>query len=64
VANGPAEVRVANRSQELLRAHPEIVFSLVLGLGYLIGKLALGGFKLGAVTSSAPCVSSLRARSG
>ena len=35
--------------QELLRGHPEIAFFLVLGLGYLLGKLALGTFKLGAV---------------
>jgi putative transport protein len=38
--------------QELLRAHPEIAFFLVLGLGYLLGKIALGSFKLGAVTGT------------
>jgi putative transport protein len=38
--------------QETLRAHPEIAFFLVLGLGYLLGKLALGSFKLGAVTGT------------
>ena len=38
--------------QEILRAHPEIAFFMVLGLGYLLGKLALGGFKLGAVTGT------------
>jgi putative transport protein len=38
--------------QETLRAHPEIAFFLVLGLGYLLGKLSLGGFKLGAVTGT------------
>ena len=38
--------------QELLRAHPEIAFFLVLGLGYLLGKLAIGSFKLGAVTGT------------
>lgn len=39
-------------AQELLRAHPEIAFFLILGLGYLLGKLTLGGFKLGAVTGT------------
>jgi putative transport protein len=38
--------------QDTLRAHPEIAFFLVLGLGYLLGKLSLGGFKLGAVTGT------------
>jgi putative transport protein len=38
--------------QALLRAHPEIAFFLVLGLGYLLGKLAIGSFKLGAVTGT------------
>jgi putative transport protein len=38
--------------QELLRAHPEIAFFFVLGLGYLLGKLSLGSFKLGAVTGT------------
>ena len=38
--------------QELLRAHPEIAFFLVLGLGHLIGKIAIGSFKLGAVTGT------------
>ena len=33
---------------EALRAHPEIAFFIVLGLGYLFGKISLGGFKLGA----------------
>jgi putative transport protein len=37
---------------DVLRAHPEIAFFLVLGLGYLLGKLALGSFKLGAVTGT------------
>jgi putative transport protein len=35
-----------------LHSHPEIAFFLVLGLGYLLGKLSLGGFKLGAVTGT------------
>src|SRR5512139_1940747 len=38
--------------QEILQAHPEIAFFLVLGLGYLFGKISLGGFKLGAVTGT------------
>ncbi len=38
--------------QGILRAHPEIAFFLVLGLGYLFGKLSLGSFKLGAVTGT------------
>jgi putative transport protein len=36
----------------LLQAHPEIAFFLVLGLGYLIGKVSIGSFKLGAVTGT------------
>ena len=35
-----------------LRAHPEVTFFLVLGIGYVIGKLKLGGFTLGAVTGT------------
>lgn len=38
--------------QGILQAHPEIAFFLVLGLGYLFGKLSLGSFKLGAVTGT------------
>ena len=38
--------------QSILQAHPEIAFFLVLGLGYLFGKLSLGSFKLGAVTGT------------
>ncbi|HEX5650935.1 MAG TPA: aspartate-alanine antiporter [Steroidobacteraceae bacterium] len=38
--------------QGILQAHPEIAFFLVLGLGYLLGKIALGSFKLGAVTGT------------
>jgi putative transport protein len=37
---------------DTLRAHPEIAFFLVLGLGYLLGKISLGSFKLGAVTGT------------
>ena len=37
---------------EVLRRHPEVTFFLVLGLGYLLGKLKLGGFTLGAVTGT------------
>ena len=36
----------------ILQAHPEIAFFLVLGLGYLLGRVALGSFKLGAVTGT------------
>ena len=36
----------------ILQAHPEIAFFLVLGLGYLLGKISLGSFKLGAVTGT------------
>jgi AspT/YidE/YbjL antiporter-like protein len=35
-----------------LQAHPEIAFFVVLGLGYLFGKVSLGSFKLGAVTGT------------
>lgn len=35
---------------EILRQHPELTFFLVLWFGYLIGKLKLGSFRLGAVT--------------
>ena len=38
--------------RDLLQSHPEIAFFLVLGLGYLLGKIALGSFKLGAVTGT------------
>ena len=38
--------------QGILQAHPEIAFFLVLGVGYLFGKLSLGSFKLGAVTGT------------
>lgn len=33
----------------LLRHHPEVTFFLVLGIGYLLGKVRLGSFTLGAV---------------
>jgi len=36
----------------VLQGHPEIAFFLVLGLGYLFGKIAFGSFKLGAVTGT------------
>ena len=35
-----------------LRAHPEITFFLVLGIGYALGKLKVGSFSLGAVTGT------------
>ncbi len=36
----------------ILRAHPEITFFLVLGIGYALGKLKVGSFSLGAVTGT------------
>ena len=36
----------------VLRGHPEVAFFLVLGFGYLLGKVKLGGFTLGAVTGT------------
>ena len=36
----------------LLRDHPEITFFLVLGIGYVLGKVKLGSFTLGAVTGT------------
>ena len=38
--------------QGILQEHPEIAFFLVLGLGYLFGKVSFGSFKLGAVTGT------------
>lgn len=35
-----------------LRHHPEVTFFLVLGLGFLLGKLKLRGFAVGAVTGT------------
>jgi len=37
---------------DVLRQHPEVTFFLVLGIGYLLGKLKLGSFTLGAVTGT------------
>jgi putative transport protein len=37
---------------EVLRHHPEVAFFLVLGIGYVIGKVTLAGFALGAVTGT------------
>jgi putative transport protein len=36
----------------VLKTHPEVAFFLVLGIGYALGKLSLGGFSLGAVTGT------------
>ena len=36
----------------VLREHPEVTFFLVLGIGYVLGKLKLGSFTLGAVTGT------------
>jgi len=37
---------------DVFRKHPETVFFFVLGLGYLLGKISFGSFKLGAVTGT------------
>jgi putative transport protein len=36
----------------VLRHHPEVTFFLVLGIGYVVGKVKLGSFTLGAVTGT------------
>ena len=36
----------------MLRNHPEVTFFLVLGIGYVLGKVKLGSFRLGAVTGT------------
>ncbi|HEX7018917.1 MAG TPA: TrkA C-terminal domain-containing protein, partial [Gemmatimonadaceae bacterium] len=36
----------------ILHGHPEVAFFLVLGVGYVLGGLRLGSFKLGAVTGT------------
>lgn len=36
----------------VLQKHPEVTFFLVLGIGYVVGKVKLGSFKLGAVTGT------------
>jgi putative transport protein len=36
----------------VLRRHPEVTFFLVLGIGYLLGKVKLGSFTLGSVTGT------------
>lgn len=38
--------------EQSLRAHLEVVFFLVLGLGHLLGKVSLGTFKVGSVTGT------------
>jgi putative transport protein len=43
---------VADAIAGVLRHHPEITFFLVLGIGYVIGKVKLGSFTLGAVTGT------------
>lgn len=35
---------------DLCRSYPQIPIFLALGIGYLIGKISIGGFKLGATT--------------
>ena len=36
----------------VLRNHPEVTFFLVLGVGYLLGRVKLGGFTLGSVAGT------------
>lgn len=36
----------------VLAGHPEITFFVILGIGYLLGRIALGPFRLGAVTGT------------
>ena len=36
----------------VLQKHPEVTFFLVLGIGYVVGKVKLGSFRLGAVTGT------------
>jgi putative transport protein len=36
----------------ILQHHPEVTFFLVLGTGYVVGKLRLAGFALGSVTGT------------
>ena len=36
----------------VLRHHPEVAFFLVLGMGYVLGKVKLGSFTVGAVTGT------------
>jgi len=43
---------MAHWFETVLAAHLEITFFLTLGIGYLLGKIALGNFKLGAVTGT------------
>jgi len=38
--------------ESVLAAHPEVTFFVILGIGYLLGKIAFGHFKLGAVTGT------------
>ena len=43
---------MANWVMDVLGKHPEVTFFLVLGVGYALGKIKLGGFTLGAVTGT------------
>jgi len=43
---------MANWLMDVLGQHPEVTFFLVLGVGYALGKVKLGGFTLGAVTGT------------
>ena len=37
---------------DVFKKHPETAFFFVLGIGYLLGKISFGSFKLGAVTGT------------
>lgn len=37
---------------DALRSHPELALFLALGIGYLVGKVSIGGFRVGAVIGS------------
>lgn len=37
---------------DVLRHHPEVTFFLVLGLGYMLGRVKVAGFTVGAVTGA------------
>jgi putative transport protein len=39
-----------NTILDMLRARPEVALFVALGVGYLVGKLHLGSFRLGPVT--------------
>ena len=36
--------------EDFLRGNPVAVLALVLGLGYLVGKISIRGFELGSIS--------------